>query len=80
MSTLAGKHNIDIGFEYHSGTLTENAESAVDLIKKINRGNVGLYWQPKGVLSPKEKRRELLLTPYLIGNLHVHNHTDEDGY
>ena len=81
MSTLAGKHNINIGFEYHRGTLTENAESAVDLIKKINRGNVGLYWQPKGMLSPKENRRELLLvTPYLIGNLHVHNHSDEDGY
>lgn len=81
MSKLVEKHNINIGFEYHRGTLTENAESAVDLIKKINCGNVGLYWQPRGVLTPEENRRELLfVSPYLIGNLHVHNHNDEQGY
>ena len=81
MSEQAAKHNIRIGFEYHRNTLTENAESAVDLMKKIDCDNVGLYWQPRGVLTPEENHRELLfVTPYLIGNLHVHNHNDEQGY
>lgn len=81
MSEQTGKYNINIGFEYHIGTLTENAESAVNLIKKIDCCNVGLYWQPSGSLSPQENLKEFIsVRPYIIGNLHVHNYSVDKGY
>ncbi len=35
-----------LAFEYHGGTLTDNAESALRLIREVDRKNVRLHWQP----------------------------------
>ena len=35
-----------ISFEYHGGTLTNNADSALRLMHDIARANASLYWQP----------------------------------
>jgi len=81
MAEEAEKYNIKLGFEYHGYTLTETAESAVEVIKSIDRKNVGLYWQPDREISVEEnlKNRNLVL-PYLVGNMHVQNHTKAYGY
>ncbi|MBR1969786.1 MAG: sugar phosphate isomerase/epimerase [Clostridia bacterium] len=81
MADIAKEHGIKIGFEYHNHSLTENAESAINLIKKIDRENVGLYWQPNHILSVMEniKERKAVL-PYCVGNLHIQNFTPEEGY
>ena len=81
MADIAKEHGIKIGFEYHNHSLTENAESAINLIKKIDRENVGLYWQPNHNLSAEENvvERDAVL-PYCVGNLHIQNFTPDDGY
>ncbi len=81
MAVKAKEYGINIGFEYHTRTLTDTAKSAVKLVQDIGMDNVGLYWQPSGSLSKEENLREFqTVMPYLTGNLHVHNHTVENGY
>ncbi len=81
MAEKAKKIGMKIGFEYHGGTLTDTAESAVKLVKDINMDNVGLYWQPNAELPLDENLKDLsIVKPYLIGNLHIHNYTRAGGY
>ncbi len=81
LSDMAKKYGIAVGFEYHNGTLTDTAQSAVRLIKSIDKDNVGLYWQPASMLSAEENLNNFnMVKPYLIGNLHVHNYAKESGY
>ncbi len=81
MSEKAKAHGIRLGFEYHTNTLTQGADNAVRFMKEINDKNVGLYWQPSGNISADENLAEFKkVMPYLIGNLHVHNHNSEQGY
>lgn len=81
MADYAKKYNIKLGFEYHHHSLTETPESAIDLIKRVNRNNVGLYWQPKSSLSAQGnllERNKVL--PYCVGNIHIQNYTAAQGY
>lgn len=81
MAEKAQKYNIRLGFEYHKNTLTETAESAIALIKRINRENVRLYWQAMCEYSKEENliaRNKVL--PYCVGNIHIQNYTAEEGY
>lgn len=81
MANRAKKYNIRLGFEYHGGTLTETAASAVELIKKVNCSNVGLYWQPSGSRSVQENLEDrAMVLPYCIGNIHLQNYVPDKGY
>nr|MBQ4319731.1 TIM barrel protein [Clostridia bacterium] len=42
----AAEYGLTVSFEYHNNTLTDDADSAIRLIKEIDRPNVYLYWQP----------------------------------
>lgn len=35
-----------LAFEYHGGTLTDNAESALRMLREADRENIRLHWQP----------------------------------
>ena len=81
MAEQALKHNIVLGFEYHPWTLTETCDDALNLIKSINRKNVGLYWQPQYSLLPEENLRDRnRVLPYCVGNMHIQNYAPEYGY
>lgn len=43
---VAKAKGLTLAFEYHGGTLTDDAESAVRLINEAERDNVRLHWQP----------------------------------
>lgn len=43
---IAKKLGMTLAFEYHGGTLTDNAESALRLIEDAACDNVRLHWQP----------------------------------
>ncbi len=81
MADKAAEHNIMLGFEYHPWTLTETCDEALWLIESVNRKNVGLYWQPQYTLSQEENLRDRnrVLT-VCVGNMHVQNYNEEDGY
>ena len=70
----AKEDNIDISLEYHSNTITDTIDSALDFIKEVRKQggeNVYLYWQSKQNKSFEENRQELIkICPYL-SNIHV---------
>lgn len=73
VSELAAEANFTISLEYHSDTLTDTPESALDLMREMNNPNVFLYWQPAEILSVAERIESLpKLAPY-ITNVHVFN-------
>ena len=57
VSRMAAEAGITIAFEYHHGTLTDTADSAVALMRAVDQENCRLYWQPEFA-----KPRELLLS------------------
>lgn len=46
VSDLAEVAGIQIALEYHGGTLTDSTISTLRLLDRIDRQNVGTYWQP----------------------------------
>lgn len=54
---MAAERGITIAFEYHHGTLTDTADSAVALMRAVDQENCRLYWQPEFA-----KPQELLLS------------------
>ena len=78
IATLAKHYGITVAFEYHRGTLTENAQSALDLLKQADSDNLKLYWQPNPDISRQENGRELTqLLPYLAC-VHIFHWTQGD--
>ena len=65
---------VRISLEYHGGTITNTADSAVDFMKEVrNRdgNNVYLYWQPNQYVNFSENKLNLMkICPYL-SNIHV---------
>lgn len=81
MARLAKEYSIKLCFEYHPNTLTDSADSAVKLIQRINCDNVGLYWQMQGYLTYEENKRDFeKVKPYVFGNVHLNNYSNETGY
>jgi len=46
LAAMAGERGLSIALEYHGGTLTDNRESALRLLRDAAAPNVSLYWQP----------------------------------
>ncbi|WP_344515335.1 sugar phosphate isomerase/epimerase family protein [Dactylosporangium maewongense] len=42
----AADAGVQLAFEFHGGTLTDTAESAVRLLEEVDHPAVGTYWQP----------------------------------
>jgi len=71
---------LTIAFEYHSGTLTDDPDSAVELIMKANRNNIFLYWQPDQFKSQEYNICALRkVLPYLL-NVHVFTWNNNNKY
>ena len=72
LADMAKKKGIDISFECHNSTLTNNPDSAVRLIEEIARDNFYLYWQPLGSHGVDENLSIIKkFMPYLK-NVHVY--------
>jgi sugar phosphate isomerase/epimerase len=68
---LASRSSITIGLEFHSGTLTDDIASCLDLIRQVNRPNLKSFWQPpNGMIESQALDTLGQLTPHL-GNIHV---------
>ena len=69
LAGIAGE--IDIAFEYHSGTLTDDASSALRLLEEVNRPNVGTLWQPPVDMSVEDCLTSIRTVGKYIRNIHV---------
>jgi len=46
IADMASKYGINLSFECHGGTYTDDYHAALRLIKEIDRENVAMLWQP----------------------------------
>ena len=75
----AAEYGMKIQFEYHRYTLTDTAESALDLVKQIDEPNCGLYWQPQYTRSFEDNMKELdMVLPY-VEIVHMFYWDDKDN-
>lgn len=70
IAEIAKQVNRSVSFEFHDGTLTDTAQSALQLIETVQHDNLAMYWQPPHRLSDEERSASLMsVLPYLT---HVH--------
>lgn len=60
ISEIAARDGLGIAFEYHGGTLTDTAETTLELMARVDRPNVGMYWQPAVGLTDQQAIASLL--------------------
>jgi len=68
---LADKRNLTISLEYHRNTLTDTADSALDLLSAVNHPRLRTLWQPPYPATADEKVASLQAVLPYVTNLHV---------
>ena len=68
---LAAAESISVAFEYHGGTLTDDAQSAKNLLESVNRENIGTLWQPPVNMSAEECVDSIRAVESWIRNIHT---------
>lgn len=71
LAGLAAAAGLDIAFEYHGGTLTDDAASALRLLEAVDCGNAGCLWQPPVGMSAADCRRAIRTVARYVRNVHV---------
>ena len=71
IADLAAAENIDITFEFHGKTLTDEAGSALDFLKAVNRPNVFTQWQPPIDMPNDDCIVSLRAVKDYVRNIHV---------
>lgn len=69
---IAGDEGIGLGMEYHWGTLTDTAESALHLIECTGVSNLKTYWQMNYNRTSEEHLKEIQLLKGHIANVHAY--------
>ncbi len=77
---LAAEYGITVSFEYHGGTLTDDADSAIRLITEIGRDNVHLYWQPNQFKDLAFNIAALTKVLPYVTNVHTFTWKDRDRF
>ena len=67
----AKSYGLGIAFEFHNGTLTDYADSAIKLIDEIGCDNAGLYWQPLNMHDDKANLDNLVAVLPKLENIHA---------
>lgn len=68
---MAGRAGLVVATEYHRGTLTQDVDSTLKLMKRIDCPYVKTYWQPNPDISFDENRREAAAVKPYLQNAHV---------
>lgn len=67
----AAAHGIDVGLEFHGGTLTDEIGSTLHLLDEIGRENVLSYWQPHQGMEDAEALETLRRVLPRTSTIHV---------
>lgn len=71
IADMAAKRSLTVSLEHHVHTLTETAESSLDLLDRVGAENLYTYWQPVDGLGPNELVAELAALHDHLSHLHV---------
>jgi len=70
IAELAAAARVGVSLEFHNGTLTDTADSTVQLLTHVDHPNLRTYWQPPLALDTDQNLHDLRrLLPWLT---HVH--------
>jgi len=76
----AAAFNINIAYECHNNTLTDNYDFALKLMKDLDQPNVFMYWQPNQLRDEDYNQKAVrALAPY-ITNVHVFQWDEKNRY
>ncbi len=67
----ARPYNVHVDLEFHDGTLTDTAESAIAFIRGVDRPNLRSYWQPRHGFSIEQNLADLAMLGDRRANVHV---------
>ncbi|HBE12893.1 MAG TPA: hypothetical protein DCY74_01850 [Clostridiales bacterium] len=77
IADIAKENGMKIAFEFHPNSLTNDCDSAIQLMEDLHHDAVGLYWQVILTQSVEENIANLQrVLPYLI-NVHVFNYKEK---
>lgn len=76
---LAKKENIQIGCELHGGTLCNNRENSLEIVKRVDKDNFGMYFQYDWNFSVDDNCKTLESFLPMLKNVHVFNIVREDS-
>jgi sugar phosphate isomerase/epimerase len=68
---LAAQAGIKVAFEYHGGTVADNAQASLALLVKAAHPNLYSLWQPSVGLAPSERAESLAKIMPRLAHLHV---------
>lgn len=69
----AARRKLELGFEFHSHSLTDTAQSTVALLEAIDRKNVSCFWQTNRGVPYEEVISGLKQLTDYITNVHCHH-------
>lgn len=69
-----------LAFEYHGGTLTDDAESALRLLREADRDNVRLHWQPNQFRDFEFNKKACRLVAPYVDAVHVFAWSGHDKF
>ncbi len=73
IAAYAEAAGVKICFEFHVGTYTDTAKSAIRLMEAVHSPHLRMYWQPSQFRSDEENLRETrMIAPY-VEMIHVFN-------
>lgn len=77
---MAKKEDLQIGCELHNGTLCNKKESSLEIVKRVDRDNFGMYFQYDWNFSMEYNCDTLKSFLPFLKNVHVFNVDDKDGF
>jgi sugar phosphate isomerase/epimerase len=68
---IAAGHGVSLSFEFHADTLTDNAQSTLDLLREVDHPAVSTYWQPPNDVPDAAAVRTLTQVIDAVSAVHV---------
>ncbi len=71
IADMAAEQGVRIAFEFHDGTLNDNAEAATKFLAALPHQNIDTLWQPLVSLGAEQRDRTLEVALPRLGHVHV---------
>lgn len=73
IGALAQAAGVRVSFECHPGTLTDDVQSSMKIMKELEQSALSLYWQPNQFRGPAYNQAAARTLAPFVTNLHVFN-------
>ncbi len=73
IADMAASERISVAFEFHSKTLTDTRESAMQMMSEVEHDNLLCYWQPQPQVPHEQRMRTLRDIGHKLSHIHAFN-------